>query len=182
MAVRGGDTRRDAVVDAGRDDRVTVAHAAEALGISKEAVRKRISRRTLRADKDPDGTVMVYVPTSGTTSMTTTTAGDRAELLQALRDEIAHLRRESERKDTIIVSLSQANAEQARTIRAIEAPTVEAPSETRETPPSPGPSDASTDVVSGPETDVDAQQGRGPVPDTGGPQEATERRWWEFWR
>jgi hypothetical protein len=42
------------------------------------------------------------------------------ELVDALQDEIAHLRRESERKDTIIMSLSSANAEQARTIRAIE--------------------------------------------------------------
>ena len=171
----------DAVRDTGMDERLTVAEAADRLGITKEAVRKRIHRGTLPSEKAADGTVMVYVPTSGTPSMTTT-VGDRAELLQALRDEIAHLRRESERKDTIIVSLSQANAEQARTIRAIEAPTVEALAETRETPPSPRPSNTSTGVVSGPETDVDAQQGRGPVPDTGGPQEATERRWWEFWR
>jgi hypothetical protein len=42
------------------------------------------------------------------------------ELVEVLKDEIAHLRRESERKDTIIMSLSSANAEQARTIRAIE--------------------------------------------------------------
>ena len=48
-----------------------------------------------------------------------TPAQDR-ELVEALRDEIAHLRRESERKDTIIMSLANANAEQARTIRAIE--------------------------------------------------------------
>ena len=46
-------------------------------------------------------------------------AQDR-ELVEALRDEIAHLRRESEREDTIIMSLANANAEQARTIRAIE--------------------------------------------------------------
>jgi chromosome segregation ATPase len=33
-----------------------------------------------------------------------------------------------------------------------------------------------------PESATDQQQGRGPIPDAGGPQEATERRWWEFWR
>ena len=47
--------------DAVQDDRITVAKAAERLGITKEAVRKRISRGTLRSDRDPDGTVQVYV-------------------------------------------------------------------------------------------------------------------------
>jgi hypothetical protein len=46
------------------------AGAAERLGITKEAVRKRIARGTLRADKDADGTVLVYVPPSDTTSGT----------------------------------------------------------------------------------------------------------------
>ena len=107
---------------------MTVADAGEVLGISKEAVRKRISRGTLRSDKDPDGTVMVYVPASGAASGTAT-VGDRGELVEVLRDEIAHLRHQLEeerdsrrRADTIIAQLSQANAEQARTIRAIEAP------------------------------------------------------------
>jgi hypothetical protein len=60
----------------------------------------------------------VYVPASETTSG----AAARDELVHALRGEIAHLRRESERKDAIIMSLSQANEEQARTIRELEAP------------------------------------------------------------
>jgi hypothetical protein len=49
---------------------MTVAAAAEALGVSKEVVRKRITRGTLRSEKDPDGTVHVYVPPSGTPSGT----------------------------------------------------------------------------------------------------------------
>ena len=60
-----------------------------------------------------------------------------SELVEALRDEIAHLRREYERKDTIIMALSQSNAELSRTIRAIEAPeTPESPIPTP-TPPRP---------------------------------------------
>ena len=62
----------------------------------------------------------MYVPASSTPSGPVDEARDA--LLEAIREEIAHLRRESERKDAIIMSLLQANAEQARTIREIEAP------------------------------------------------------------
>jgi excisionase family DNA binding protein len=110
--------REDIVQHAGQDERITVAEVAERLGISKEAFRKRISRKTLRSEKDADGTVRVYVPSSAPTSGTP----DRDGLVETLRNEIGHLRRESERKDTIIMSLSQANAEQACTIGALEAP------------------------------------------------------------
>jgi hypothetical protein len=68
--------------DAGRDERLTVAAAAEQLGISKEAVRKRISRGTLRADKDADSTVRVYVPKSDTSS------GTEVEILRELVEEL----------------------------------------------------------------------------------------------
>jgi hypothetical protein len=176
-------TGRDAMQDAGRDERLTVADAADRLGISKEAVRKRISRGTLRSDKDSDGTVRVYVPPSDTT----TGYGDRGELVEALRDEVAHLRRESERKDEIIMSLSLANAEMSRTIRAIEAPAPQEPPEATydSATEQPGRVGPQTEVESpqgpaeSPVTVADEQQGRGPVPDTGGPQEPAERvSWW----
>jgi excisionase family DNA binding protein len=62
---------QDAVRDAGKDERLTVAEAAERLGITKEAVRKRIHRGTIRSDKDQDGTVRVYISPSDTASATT---------------------------------------------------------------------------------------------------------------
>lgn len=129
--------------DTGRDALTTVAGAAERLGISKEAVRKRIARGTLRSDKDQYGTVLVYIPSSGTSSGTTDHATDRSELVEELRDRVAYLERQVEeeresrrRADTIIAQLSAANAEQARTIRAIEAPTEapEAPETVEEEP------------------------------------------------
>lgn len=43
-------------------DRVTVAEAADRLGISKEAVRRRIDRNTLRGVKNRDGTWRVILP------------------------------------------------------------------------------------------------------------------------
>jgi hypothetical protein len=104
--------------------RVTLREASEELGVSLEAVRKREKRDSLRSDKDPDGRVYVYMEEGEDASSPgpDTEASERSELVEALRDEISHLRRESERKDTIILSLSQANAEQARTLRALEAP------------------------------------------------------------
>jgi excisionase family DNA binding protein len=61
---------QDALQDAGKDERLTVAEAAERLGITKEAVRKRIHRGTIRSDKDQDGTVRVYISPSDTASDT----------------------------------------------------------------------------------------------------------------
>jgi hypothetical protein len=162
-----------------------VAEAAERLGITKEAVRKRVSRRTLRSDKDLDGTIRVYVPEPPTASG----GAARDELVEALRGEIAHLRRESERKDAIIMSLSQANAEQARTIREIEAPQ-EASSTTRRrtsavSPMAASPSRGAT-LTSGFSRTV-ATRLHSPGPSgtspwvAGGPQEGAQRPWWRRW-
>jgi hypothetical protein len=79
------------VQDTGPDERLTVAGAAEALGISKEAVLKRISRGTLHADRDADGTVRVYIPASGTTPV-----HDQGDLVGELRDRIRYLERQVE--------------------------------------------------------------------------------------
>ena len=46
--------------------RVTVEEAAQLLGIKEESVRKRVSRDKLRADKDEDGRLLVYVDRPGT--------------------------------------------------------------------------------------------------------------------
>ncbi len=89
---------------------MTVAEAAEILGISKEAIRKRITRGTLRSDKDPDGTVYVYPPLSGTPSGTG--SEDRDLLYQEQRERIAYLERQVEeerearrRADTLLARL-----------------------------------------------------------------------------
>lgn len=95
------------------DERMTVAGAAEHLGITKEAVRKRIHRGTLRSDKDPDGTVMVYVPPSGTTDGTPSSPNGASELLyEEMRERIAYLERQVEeerearrRGDTLLARL-----------------------------------------------------------------------------
>ena len=104
-----------------------VNSAAEELGVSTDAVRKRISRGTLRSDRK-DGTVLVWLDVGGTQ------AGREAEvdggaLVEVLREHAEYLRgqlaeeREARRRaDTIIAQLTQANAALAARVPELEAP------------------------------------------------------------
>lgn len=110
-------------------DRVTVPEAAELLGVTQSAVRKRIQRGTIPWDKDAEGRIYVYVDPSemglgtGDDASQDAPAGrSRDELLEVYRDQVDFLRRELERKDTIIMSLTQ------------RIPELEAASEPRESP------------------------------------------------
>src|SRR5215218_3311020 len=126
----------DAIRDNGRDARLTVADAAERLGITKEAVRKRISRRTLRSDKDPNGTVRVYIPTSRTSSGTASESIARDELVEILRAQLEDLRADRDAwRDQARRSDYMASAAMDRT-RELESRIreLEAPAESRESP------------------------------------------------
>jgi hypothetical protein len=110
----------------------------------------------------------VFVLLGGSTSQAnqppnTSVLGAQSELVEELRDRAAFLEREmkrrgdgTERLHQIVAGLAQANAEQARTIRAIEAPATQEPPEDAET------------VEEGPED-------RSPGPATGGPQTGPQR-------
>jgi hypothetical protein len=127
-------------------ERLTVAQAAAALGITEGAVRSRIKRGTLRTTKE-GGTV--FVLWGGGTSQAnqsphTGVPNDQSKLIASLQDQVSYLREqldaerearteERRRHDTVLAQLSAANAEQARTIRAIEAP-AETPPDERESP------------------------------------------------
>jgi hypothetical protein len=82
--------------------RVSVPEAALLLGISEDAVRSRLRRRTLRKEKTSDGTVYVILdgtaptdrPTTDADQPTTDAATDQRELVEALRDELAYLRQQ----------------------------------------------------------------------------------------
>jgi uncharacterized coiled-coil protein SlyX len=115
---------------------LTVARAADALGISQDAVRKRIARDTIRHDRDESGRVYVYLTTSETvrktvqdTTQDETTKTVQDTYIRSLEDQITFLRRELERKDTILLNLTE------------RIPQLEAPSEARESPETP-PADA----------------------------------------
>ncbi len=156
---------------------MTIQEAAHRLGVKEDAIRKRIQRGSMRHEKADDGRVYVWVDTTQDTAQDAdrssqdayqdTTQDDR---LEDLREQIAYLRRQLDeerearrRADVILGQLSQANAEQARTIRAIEAPASEEPSEAAET--------------------VEEEPDRAePHSATEGTQEGVRRPWRSLWR
>jgi excisionase family DNA binding protein len=140
--------------------RVTVAEAAELLGISAEAVRMRIRRGTLRFERH-QGTVYVLLDTNQTRHVDNATA-DQPMIVARLENEVRFLREELTRKDAILLNMTEA-------MKALSPPDQE------EAPPEP------------PEAPVTAteQPGRmGPQTPIEGAQEPVTRRyrWWQFWR
>ncbi len=86
--------------------RLTVAQAAERLGITQDAVRQRIRRGTIEHDKDENGRVYVYLdPTH--TEHDTVQDGVHDELVEELRDRIRYLEEESKRKDAILLRMAE---------------------------------------------------------------------------
>jgi excisionase family DNA binding protein len=110
-------------------ERLSVAEAAERLGVTRDAIHKRIARGSIRHEKGEDGRLHVYVETSTTEADTSTDAStDRTDLLIAeLQDRVR--------------SLEEANRENRRIIAALtqRIPAIEAPAETpsQEPPESP---------------------------------------------
>ena len=87
-------------------DRLSVSQAAERLGVTQDAIRKRIARGTIRHDKDSDGRIFVYLDNFERESETVQDGG-QDKYTRSLEDQIDFLRRELECKDTIIMSLTQ---------------------------------------------------------------------------
>jgi hypothetical protein len=147
-------------------DRFTVEQAARILGIKEESVRKRVSRGTLRADKDPEGRLLVYVDTPEPVrdEYAAQSVTDRDELLASkdriisiLENQLAEEREARRRADTIIAQLTQANATLAARV-----PELEGPQEA---------SEASETVEEEPERAE-------PRPYAPGAQEGIQRPWW----
>ena len=139
------------------DQRVTVADAALLLGISEDAVRSRLRRGTLRRETGGDGTVFVVLGTDRpasyqrpTDNRSTNQQNDRQtagqsidshvdsrggsetyrdELVEALRDELAHLRDQLDRE-------RDASAELRRIVAGLvqRVPELEAAPEPRNAP------------------------------------------------
>jgi excisionase family DNA binding protein len=88
---------------------LTVAEAADVLGISKDAVRKRIARGTLQAAKQ-DGEWMVFLDDGDQYKTSSQDAEDTShfwELINDQKQEIERLRQELEKKDAWITELIQ---------------------------------------------------------------------------
>ncbi len=126
-------------------DRLTIQEAARQLGISEGAVRKRVTRKTLRHEKDDDGRVYVYLDAGGRRGVDDGqdegVDPNSNALISQLRDEVAYLREENRRKDEIIM-------QQAMTMRQITAAASQEPPEAPETveeePERAGPPEAET--------------------------------------
>ena len=115
-------------------ERLTVAQAATALGITEGAVRSRIKRGTLRTTKE-GGTVFVLLGGGTAQANQTTNTSDQSALIGALRDQIEDLRRERDEwreQSRITDRLLSAAMERIP-------PQLEAPPEARESPESSGP-------------------------------------------
>jgi hypothetical protein len=169
-----------------------VPEAADALGVTVDAIRGRIRRGALDSERE-SGTVYVWVDSSeldsrGPSPTSQGPSSDQAELVEALRDQVSYLRdqldeerrartEERRRQDTIIAQLTA------------RIPELEAP---RGAPGAPGaPPDVPSGARGSPET---ASEGPGEAWDTSQHSEATaterpftekeaEERlsWWRRW-
>jgi hypothetical protein len=131
-----------------------VQEAARRLGITESAVRKRVQRGILEHDKESDGRLYVYLDTR---DMGRDEVRDSSYdmLVRRLENENEFLRRELERKDTILLNMTEA-------MKVLNPPTQESPSEARESPQT---------VEEGPERAE-------PRPATVESQEGVQRPWW----
>ena len=160
-------------------ERLSVAEAAEALGVTRDAIHKRIKRGSVEHEKGEDGRFYVYVDTSTPgleESVDKSKEESKVEVLERLiegqQDRIEFLERELERRGDettrlhqIVGGLTQANARLAARVPELEAP---ASPEARESPESPSPTETPPPAVPG-----------GPQAATGAPEAAGERRpWW----
>src|SRR5215208_6214539 len=131
--------------------RVTVDAAARHLGLTVDAVRKRVQRGQIAYEKDEAGRVRIILDEGETLqdeSLDTTgqAAGDESELMEELRRTNELLREvidtrdeEIRRRDTIIMNMTEA-------MKALNPPAPEDSLETRESPESPGPTDESGEL------------------------------------
>ena len=135
-------------------ERVTVQEAARQLGITESAVRKRVQRGLLGHDKEPDGRLYVYLDTQDK-SRDQVRDSSYDMLVRRLENENEFLRRELERKDTILLNMTEA-------MKALSSPPQEVSLEPRESPQT-----------------VEEGQGRGqPRSAAGEAQEGVQRPWW----
>jgi hypothetical protein len=124
-------------------NRVSVYQAAEIMGVTVDAIRKRVSRGTISHERDEDGRVWVVLDTDQDAASKVRDADQPQSasdaLISEMRNRIAFLeqemeawREESRRKDTIIMNMTEA-------MKALNPPAPEGSSEARESDVSPGP-------------------------------------------
>lgn len=92
---------------------VTLDEASRIMGLSKEALRKRIARKTIQATKDAAGRWRVVIPKGAKTNAPDAGQDGPADVppssgqVQSLQDEIKFLREELSRKDMLLMNMMQ---------------------------------------------------------------------------
>ena len=142
--------------------RVSVYDAAQVMGVTVDAIRKRISRGTIPHERDEDGRVWVLLDTdqdpTSKVQDTDQPQSDSAELISELRARISSLEYQLEQE-------RQANSEHRRLLAAaLERipPQLEAAPEARESP----------------QTAQEEPERAEPRPVTVESQESAQRPWW----
>ncbi len=139
---------------------VDLREAAELLGTSTEAVRKRATRGSLRSEKRDDGRVVVWVD-DGRTGGGREAQGEGPDnggaLVEVLTEQVAYLKAQL---DTRTEELREHRRLLAGLIERV--PELEAPRERQEEP----------------ETVEEGPEGSEPRPASGGTQESSRRPWW----
>ena len=132
-----------------------VGEAAQELGISTDAVRKRIARGSLHSDRE-NGSVRVWLDDGGTEAGREAQVDGEA-LIETLQDQISYLRSQLDIR-------TEELREHRRIIAALtqRIPELEAPSEPRESP----------------ETIEGEPQRKEPRPERVEAQEGAQRPWW----
>ena len=125
--------------------RLTVAEAAEALGITEAGVRKRVQRNQIPHERGDDGRLFVWISPGETRHADSRDEPDvsrdsgEASLVPELRDRIRFLERmleareaELQRRDVMLINMTEA-------MKALNPPPSQEPSEAPQTDVSPGP-------------------------------------------
>src|SRR5215210_4342425 len=79
-------------------DRVTIAEAADRLGVTRDAVRKRIKRGSIEWEREPGGETYVFVDAPATDEDVSAAVGDTSghALFDRMAGEIDYLRQQLE--------------------------------------------------------------------------------------
>ena len=142
--------------------RLTVQQAAEELGVTVDAVRSRIRRKTLTSEKGEDGRVFVWLSDDRSSLGYGEPQGQvetYRELVEELRDRVRSLEEANSENRRIIAGLVQRVPE-------LEAARQQEPREAAQEPPG------------SPER---APEGQDVGQDSSGPEEAVQRPWWRRW-
>jgi hypothetical protein len=150
-------------------ERLSVGKAAQVLGVTRDAIHKRINRGSIEFERGDDGRLYVYVDTStlGLDSSTDTSKGESKvesnvesnALISEMRGRIEDLRMQLEAE-------TRANEENRRIIAALT-------SRIPELPPA-----SSQEPRESPESEASPGPSTTPTEEAGGAQEPTERPWW----